>query len=178
MQDSRRHPSNWTRRNAMAVAGAALTAATTPATGAVLAQAREEGTSPQPETRNAASATSSVQLTHRRSKTNGITLHYVTAGRGPVVLCMHGRPQNHSEFVPVIARLADSYTFIAPDLRGYADSDKPFDGYEPKTIAQDKLGVLDAENVQRFHILSHDWAVHLRWRWPILRRTERCRWPR
>jgi pimeloyl-ACP methyl ester carboxylesterase len=69
---------------------------------------------------------------------------------------MHGWPQNHSEFLPVIERLADSYTFIAPDLRGYADSDKPYDGYEPKTIAQDMLGVLEAENVMRFHILSHD----------------------
>jgi hypothetical protein len=98
----------------------------------------------------------SVELTHKRVTTNGVTLHYVTAGRGPVVLCMHGWPQNHREFVPVIARLADSYTFIAPDLHGYADSDKPFDGYEPKNIAQDMLGVLEAEGVQRFHILSHD----------------------
>jgi pimeloyl-ACP methyl ester carboxylesterase len=38
--------------------------------------------------------------------------------------------------------LADRYTFIAPDPRGYADSDKPCDGYEPKTIAADMLGLL------------------------------------
>jgi pimeloyl-ACP methyl ester carboxylesterase len=79
-----------------------------------------------------------------------------SAGRGPVVLCMHGWPQNHREFLPVIERLAESFTFIAPDLRGYADSDKPYDGYEPKTIAQDMLGLLEAEHVMRFHILSHD----------------------
>lgn len=59
----------------------------------------------------------SEMLTHKRAKTNGITLHYVTAGHGPVVLCMHGWPQNHREFLPVIDRLSDSYTFIAPDLR-------------------------------------------------------------
>jgi pimeloyl-ACP methyl ester carboxylesterase len=69
---------------------------------------------------------------------------------------MHGWPQNHREFLPVIERLADRYTFIAPDLRGFADSEKPFDGYEPKNMAQDMLGLLEAENVARFHILSHD----------------------
>jgi pimeloyl-ACP methyl ester carboxylesterase len=69
---------------------------------------------------------------------------------------MHGWPQNHREFQPVIDALADEYSFIAPDLRGYADSDKPFEGYEPNTIADDMLALLDAEGVDRFHILSHD----------------------
>jgi len=52
--------------------------------------------------------------------------------------------------------MTDEYTFIAPDLRGFADSDKPYDGYEPKTIAQDMLDLLAIEAVNRFHILSHD----------------------
>ncbi len=95
-------------------------------------------------------------LTHKRAKVNGVTLHYVTAGSGPTVLCMHGWPQNHREFLPVIEGLAEQYAFIAPDLRGYADSDKPYDGYEPKTIAEDMLALLDVEDVENFHILSHD----------------------
>src|SRR5882757_5676350 len=97
-----------------------------------------------------------IALTHKRANVNGVGLHYVKAGVGPVVLCMHGWPQNHREFLPVIEAFTDKYTFIAPDLRGYADSDKPYDGYEPKTIAQDMLGVLDAEKVTKFHIVSHD----------------------
>jgi pimeloyl-ACP methyl ester carboxylesterase len=117
---------------------------------------RRKGGATTGETPTAPKAKNSVELTHKRATTNGITLHYVTAGRGPVVLCMHGWPQNHREFLPIIERLADSYTFVAPDLRGYADSDKPYDGYEPKNIAQDMLGVLEAEGVRRFHILSHD----------------------
>ena len=95
-------------------------------------------------------------LTHKRAKVNGVTLHYVVAGSGPVVLCMHGWPQNHREFLPIIDAHAERYTFIAPDLRGYADSDKPVDGYEPLTIAADMLALLDVESVERFHILSHD----------------------
>jgi pimeloyl-ACP methyl ester carboxylesterase len=97
-----------------------------------------------------------IQLRHKRAVVNGVRLHYVVAGTGPVVLCMHGWPQNHREFLPIIEGLGDRYSFIAPDLRGYADSDKPYDGYEPKTIASDMMGILAAENVGRFHILSHD----------------------
>lgn len=95
-------------------------------------------------------------LMHKRAEVNGVNLHYVVTGSGPVVLCMHGWPQNHREFLPVITALADRYTFIAPDLRGYADSDKPRDGYDPLTIADDMLGLLAVEGVDKFHIFSHD----------------------
>ena len=95
-------------------------------------------------------------IVHKRAKVNGVNLHYVVVGQGPVVLCMHGWPQNHREFFPVIERLQDSYTFIAPDLRGYADSEKPFSGYEPKNIAQDMIELMDSEGVEKFHVLSHD----------------------
>jgi pimeloyl-ACP methyl ester carboxylesterase len=97
-----------------------------------------------------------VQLTHKRASVNGVMLHYVTAGSGPAVLCLHGWPQNHREFRPFFEALSSSYRFIAPDLRGYADSDKPYTDYLPATIAQDMLELANAEGVDRFHILSHD----------------------
>ena len=87
---------------------------------------------------------------------NGVSLHYIVAGEGPVVLGIHGWPQNHREYLPLIDRLAGQYRFIVPDLRGFADSDKPYSGYEPKVIAQDMLELLAAEGVKKFHILSHD----------------------
>lgn len=96
------------------------------------------------------------ELTHKRVTVNGVRLHYVTAGAGPTVLCMHGWPQSHREFSTVINRLGESYSFIAPDLRGFADSDKPYTGYDPHTMAGDMLAILDAEGVNTFHILSHD----------------------
>jgi pimeloyl-ACP methyl ester carboxylesterase len=95
-------------------------------------------------------------LAHKRARVNGVNLHYVVAGKGPVVLCMHGWPQSHREFLPVIEAFSDEYTFIAPDLRGFADSDKPYDGYEPKTIAEDMRDLLAVEGVNELHILSHD----------------------
>ncbi|MEH2513310.1 pimeloyl-ACP methyl ester carboxylesterase [Nitrobacteraceae bacterium AZCC 1564] len=138
-----------TRRDAMTVAGVALTAATVPTAGAALAQSAEM-------TADTVAAKKPSDLKHKRLKTNGVNLHYVTVGQGPVVLCIHGWPQSHREYAPLFERMSDSYTLIAPDMRGFGDSDKPYDGYEPKTIAKDMLAILDAENVNRFHILSHD----------------------
>jgi pimeloyl-ACP methyl ester carboxylesterase len=97
-----------------------------------------------------------MDITHDRAEVNGVRLHYVTAGTGPVVLCLHGWPETHREYLGIIERLGHRYRFIAPDLRGFADSDKPFSGYEPRTIATDMLGLLDVEKTERFHILSHD----------------------
>jgi hypothetical protein len=68
---------------------------------------------------------------------------------------MHGWPQNHREFLPVIDGLTDRYTFIAPDLRGYADSEKPVDGYDPLTIAADMLALLDVEGVDKRSATVH-----------------------
>jgi len=155
MQDAKNQLGNSTERDAKKVV-TAISNVGTVTTGAAVAQSKNKSAATLQETGNARVAKDSIELTHKRAKTNGIILHYVTAGRGPVVLCMHGWPQNHREFLPVLDRLADRFTFIAPDLRGYADSDKPYDGYEPKTIAEDMLGLLEAERVTRFHILSHD----------------------
>src|SRR3954452_4192242 len=97
-----------------------------------------------------------AQMISKRAVVNGVTLHYVTVGSGPAVLCLHGWPQNHREFVPIFEAFSGRYRFIAPDLRGYADSDKPHADYMPATIAKDLLELADVEKVDRFHILSHD----------------------
>lgn len=97
-----------------------------------------------------------VDVLRKRAKVNGVSLHYVVAGTGPTVLCLHGWPQNHREFTPFFTQLADRFRFIAPDLRGYADSEKPFADYLPATIAQDLLELADVEGADTFHILSHD----------------------
>ena len=67
-----------------------------------------------------------MEVRRHRAETNGVRLHYVIAGSGPVVLGMHGWPQSHREYLRIIERFADRYRFIVPDLRGFADSDKPF----------------------------------------------------
>ncbi len=55
-----------------------------------------------------------IDYVNKRASVNGVNLHYVVAGEGPVVLGMHGWPQNHREFLPVIRKLANENRFIAP----------------------------------------------------------------
>jgi hypothetical protein len=83
MQGSDHHANDLTRRGAMTVTGAAIAAATIPAAGAAFAQAPQAGATTAQETRPAPVGKNSVKLAHKRVTTNGVTLHYVTAGRGP-----------------------------------------------------------------------------------------------
>jgi pimeloyl-ACP methyl ester carboxylesterase len=58
-----------------------------------------------------------MDIKHNRAETNGVRLHYITAGSGPTVLCLHGWPETHREYLGIIERLGHRYRFIAPDLR-------------------------------------------------------------
>ncbi|MGH8601799.1 MAG: alpha/beta fold hydrolase [Gammaproteobacteria bacterium] len=95
-------------------------------------------------------------FTEKSAKVNGVRINYKVGGSGPVVVLLHGYAQTSHMWIPLMPFLATSHTVIAPDLPGFADSDKPYDGYEPKTIAEDMLALLAAERVEKFHILSYD----------------------
>ena len=56
---------------------------------------------------------------------NGVTIHGVAGGNGPPLLLLHGYPQTHVMWHKIAPKLAETYTVVAPDLRGYGDSSKP-----------------------------------------------------
>src|SRR3569833_4311115 len=95
------------------------------------------------------------EMISKRALVNGVTLHYVAVGSGPAVLCLHGWPQNHREFLPIFEAFAQRYRFIAADLRGYADSDKPHVDYMQDTLAQDLHELADLAKDERFPNISH-----------------------
>jgi haloacetate dehalogenase len=64
-------------------------------------------------------------FTRRRIAVNGVEINLVTGGNGPPLLLLHGYPQTHAIWRKVAPRLAESYTVVAADLRGYGDSSKP-----------------------------------------------------
>lgn len=69
---------------------------------------------------------------------DGVRIHYVTCGKGPLLVLLHGFPQYWREWLYIIPLLADAgYSIIAPDLRGFGRSDKPHDGYDVVTVAAD-----------------------------------------
>ena len=93
--------------------------------------------------------------------TTGATIRTFRAGSGPPLLLLHGYPQTHVIWHKIASRLADRFTVILTDLRGYGDSSKPDGGtrhvnYSFRTMAQDQLEVMHHLGWERFYVGSHD----------------------
>lgn len=102
---------------------------------------------------------------HHRSQVNGIALHYVTAGHGPPVVLLHGWPETWFAWRKQIPFLAEHFSLIVPDLRGYGDSDKPADGYDKRTMAQDMTELVQHLGYQRVCVVGHDRGARVATRW-------------
>src|ERR1700726_5322224 len=71
------------------------------------------------------------------AEVGGVKLHYLIAGKGDPVILLHGYAETSHMWLPLIAKLADKHTVIAPDLRGFGQSSAPEDGYTKAAMAQD-----------------------------------------
>lgn len=113
---------------------------------------------------------------HRDIITNGIRMHYVTQGEGPLIVLLHGFPEFWYSWRYQIPFLAEhGYTVVAPDLRGYNDTDKPRRGYDAPTLLRDIVGLMTGLGQEKAIIVGHDWGGALAWafamRYPAM--TER-----
>lgn len=95
---------------------------------------------------------------HARARVNGIRMHYVTAGQGEPLLLVHGTPKTHFYWYKLIPLLTEHFTVIAPDLRGFGDTDKPEvgEGYDSRTNANDLAGLMTLLGYDRFHVHGED----------------------
>lgn len=104
-----------------------------------------------------------VEVTHRMSEVNGVRLHWVERGEGEPIVLLHGFPESWWTWRCQIAPLAAAgFRVIAPDLRGYALSERK-GPYDIDTLAADVLGLLDAAGVARANVVGHDWGGGLAW---------------
>jgi haloacetate dehalogenase len=92
---------------------------------------------------------------------DGAQINLVTGGSGPPLLLLHGYPQTHVCWHRVAPMLADSFTIVAPDLRGYGDSGKPptdaaHEPYSKRRMAADLVHVMDQLGFERFFVAGHD----------------------
>jgi pimeloyl-ACP methyl ester carboxylesterase len=97
---------------------------------------------------------------------NGIHIHATTTGQGPVILLLHGFPDTHIVWrkqVPVLA--SAGFRVLAPDLRGYGRTDAPpgILDYTLDKLRGDVLGLLDALNIDKVHLVGHDWGALIGW---------------
>jgi haloacetate dehalogenase len=97
----------------------------------------------------------------QRIHANGIDIALVTGGRGPPLLLLHGHPQTHAIWHKIAEALAQRFTVVATDLRGYGDSGKPkglpdHANYSKRTMAQDQVDVMRSLGFDRFRLVGHD----------------------
>ena len=87
---------------------------------------------------------------------NGVRLHYLIVGRGDPVVLLHGYAETSHMWLPLIAKLADKHTVIAPDLRGFGESSAPPDGYTKAAMARDIHALMKGLNYDRIRLVGHD----------------------
>jgi len=97
----------------------------------------------------------------RRIDTDGTAIHARIGGAGPPLLLLHGFPQSHVMWHPLAAALAERFTVVAADLRGYGDSAKPAGGpphaaYAKRAMARDMVRLMATLGFARFHLVAHD----------------------
>jgi pimeloyl-ACP methyl ester carboxylesterase len=77
---------------------------------------------------------------------NGIRMHYVQMGEGPLLLLLHGWPQTWYEWAEVMPSVAEHFTVVAPDLRGVGKTERTEKGYDKQTLSQDVAALIEHLN--------------------------------
>jgi pimeloyl-ACP methyl ester carboxylesterase len=98
--------------------------------------------------------------------TNRINLHYVTQGKGRLMLMLHGFPEFWYSWRHQIPEFAKDYKVVALDLRGYNESDKPqaLEAYAMKELLKDIEGVIKGLGYENCLLVGHDWGGAIAWK--------------
>jgi haloacetate dehalogenase len=96
-----------------------------------------------------------------RIETDGAEINLLKGGDGPPLLLLHGYPQTHVMWHKVAPRLAEDFSVVIPDLRGYGDSSKPpggegHEGYSKRAMAGDQVQVMASLGHKSFFVVGHD----------------------
>ncbi|TKY61532.1 Bifunctional epoxide hydrolase 2 [Spatholobus suberectus] len=105
-------------------------------------------------------------IKHRTVEVNGIKMHIAEKGEGPVVLFLHGFPELwHSWHHQIVALGSLGYHAVAPDLRGYGDTEAPAStsSYTCFHIVGDLVALIDSLGAQQVFLVAHDWGAIIGW---------------
>jgi pimeloyl-ACP methyl ester carboxylesterase len=117
-----------------------------------------------------------VSIEHRYVSIRGLTLHCAVAGEGPLVILLHGFPECWYSWRHQLDALATRFRVVAPDLRGYNESDKPraVRAYDLAELVADVDALIEAFGARDAGIVGHDWGGGIAWTF-AMERPERTR---
>ena len=113
-----------------------------------------------------------TEIQHRFVETNGLRMHIAEAGRGPLVLLLHGFPELWYSWRHQLAALSDAgFHVVAPDQRGYGQTDRPeaIDAYSILDLVGDVVGLVGALGEQSAVVVGHDWGASVAWSTALFR---------
>ncbi len=96
---------------------------------------------------------------------NGVRIHYVSAGKGSLILFLHGFPEFWYEWKSQLAEFGKDHLAVAPDMRGYNLSGKPtdVDQYQVKILIEDVRALAEHLGHKKFILVGHDWGGAVAW---------------
>jgi len=112
------------------------------------------------------------ELVHRTGEVNGIRMHWVEQGTGPLVLLCHGFPESWYSWRHTLKALSQAgFRAVAPDMRGYGETEQPadIDRYTLLHLVGDMVGLLDALGERSAVIAGHDWGAPVAWHAALMR---------
>jgi pimeloyl-ACP methyl ester carboxylesterase len=106
----------------------------------------------------------------RDIEVNGVRLHCMVEGEGPLVVLLHGFPETSRAWRKQMPALAKRFRVVAPDLRGFGASDKPkgIAAYRASVVADDIVALIRSFGAERAHVVGHDWGGGVAWTVAIL----------
>jgi pimeloyl-ACP methyl ester carboxylesterase len=113
-----------------------------------------------------------MSVTHRFLEANGIRLHIAEAGAGPLVVLCHGFPESWRSWRHQLKALSEAgYHVVAPDMRGYGQTDRPdaVDQYTLFHLVGDVVGLVRALGEKSAVVVGHDWGAPVAWHCALFR---------
>ncbi|MCL7417461.1 MAG: alpha/beta hydrolase [Halalkalicoccus sp.] len=107
-----------------------------------------------------------MDWSHEEAIVNGVRIHYVEAGEGPLVVLLHGFPEHWYSWREQIPALVEAgYRVAVPDMRGYNRSEKPpgVSAYRIGHLVEDVRALIDHCGEERAHLVGHDWGGLVAW---------------
>jgi len=109
--------------------------------------------------------TGNLLLHHEFANINGIKMHYITFGEGPLIVFLHGFPEFWKSWKHQISFFSKKFKVVALDMRGYGETERPIqvEEYRIEKLARDVTDLIDSLGQNKATVVGHDWGGAVAW---------------